>query len=66
MQGQREITANEAINAIGSALAHESLKLSQGEHLTLVKCFKIVKEKLDKCNCEKEKIELKKEGLKKA
>lgn len=49
---QKEITAKEAIEIIGNALAHDSLKLSQREHLALVKCYKFVKEKIDKCECE--------------
>lgn len=52
MAEQKEITAKEAIEIIGNALAHDSLKLSQGEHLALVKCYKVVKEKIDKCECE--------------
>ena len=53
MAEQKEITAKEAIEIIGNALAHDSLKLSQGDHLALVKCYKVVKEKIDKCECER-------------
>lgn len=56
MTEQKEISANEAIEIIGNALAHDSLKLSQGEHLALVKCYKVVKEKINNCECEIEKI----------
>lgn len=46
-----EITNEVALQQIGLALAHESLKLSQREHLYLIECYnvleKLVKEKND-------------------
>lgn len=49
---EQELTPKQAIEIIGNALAHDSLKLSQQEHLALIKCYKAVKEKIDKCECE--------------
>lgn len=39
-------TVEEALGFIGQALAHESLKLTQKEHLILIESFKIIKEEL--------------------
>jgi len=38
-----EMTLEQAINNIGVVLASPELKLSQGEHLALIKSFEIVK-----------------------
>lgn len=41
------LTINDAIKNIGLALAHDSLKLSQREHLALVKSFQIIQKALE-------------------
>ena len=36
---KKELTTDEAISIIGQALAHDSLKLSQREHLLLIDAY---------------------------
>ena len=40
---ENKLTPEQALNNIGLALAHESLKLTQKEHLTLIESYNIVK-----------------------
>ncbi len=41
-----KLTPQQALEVIGNALAHESLKLSQREHVTLIEAYKVIKENL--------------------
>lgn len=61
---EEDITPNQAIDFIGNALANESLKLSQREHLLLVKCYGIVKEKINICECKPETRKLEEPEIK--
>lgn len=42
----KKLTTEEALQNIGIALGHESLRLSQAEHLTLINSFNVIKEAL--------------------
>lgn len=42
-----EITLEQAIVNIGIALGHESLRLSQAEHLSLIKSYEMIKKALE-------------------
>ena len=44
---QMEPTTKEALELIGQGLAHASLKLSQSEHLNLMKAYSIIKRIVD-------------------
>lgn len=45
---EKKLTLEEALHNIAIALCHESLKLSQKEHLSLIESFNIIKETIKK------------------
>lgn len=51
----KEITNEQALDLIGQALAHDSLKLSQKEHLSLVMAFNKIRDELKNKENVKEK-----------
>ena len=42
------LTHEQALQIIGQGISHESLRLSQKEHLYLIECFNKLKELVDK------------------
>ena len=43
---QSKLTTEQALEILGQALAHDSLKLTQKEHLILIEAFKTLQEAL--------------------
>lgn len=44
----KKLTTKQALEILGEGLAHESLKLSQKDHLILIEAFKTIKEEIKK------------------
>ena len=44
---QSKLTIKESLEILGQALAHDSLKLTQKEHLILIEAYQTIKTELD-------------------
>lgn len=51
----KKLTTQEALEILGQGIAHESLRLSQKEHLILIEAFKTIQSELEPKKDEKDK-----------